>query len=380
VIPTPRLLAHGAAVLALALSASAQVLIQASKDNTLYSDQSGMVSNGKGQHFFVGRNAGMTAYPIRRGLIAFDVAAAIPAGSQITSVQLTLSLSQTISGPIPIQLHRALQDWGEGASDAPGTEGAGDAAEPGDATWVYRFFNTANWSTPGGSFISTASASLPVGQAGFYTWPSTPALVADVQGWLDAPSTNFGWFVRGAESTSDSAKRFDSRENPFPSLRPVLSVTYSAGASVYCLQAKPTSVPGCSAKLTVTNPTLASGAWSTADIARDVSAGTGSSLGIYIYTHGVGIGPSGVSLSVPYGTLCLSGFKRSAPACSPALLAGAQGGVCNVGPMTTAVNCSGGALGIAVGDDVNVQLWYRDPLGTAGGNANFSNAIFYTVQ
>jgi len=33
-----------------------------------------------------------------------------------------------------------------------------------------------------------------------------------------------------------------------------------------------------------------------------------------------------------------------------------------------------------VGDDVNVQLWYRDPTAANGGNANLSNAIFYTVQ
>jgi len=33
-----------------------------------------------------------------------------------------------------------------------------------------------------------------------------------------------------------------------------------------------------------------------------------------------------------------------------------------------------------VGQDVNVQLWYRDPLPGNGGNANFSNAVFYTVQ
>jgi hypothetical protein len=380
VIPAPRFLAHGAAVLALALSASAQVQLGASKDNTLFNDASGLVSNGKGEFFFVGRNAGMSAYPIRRGLIAFDVAAAIPAGSWITSVELTLSMSQTSSGPSTLALHRVLADWGEGLSDAPGTEGAGAAAQAGDATWVHRFFNTSTWSTKGGDLAAAASATLAVDQPGFYTWTSTPALVADVQAWLDAPSSNFGWCLRGAESVVGSAKRFDSRDNIFPSLRPVLSVSYTAGASVYCAQSKPTSVPGCTAKLTVTDPTLASGVWSTADIARDASAGTGSSLGIYIYTHGSGIGISGTSLSVPYGTLCLSGFLRSAPACSPALVSGALGGVCNVGPMTTAVNCSGGALGIAVGDDVNVQLWYRDPKGAAGGDANFSNAIFYTVQ
>jgi hypothetical protein len=377
---TQRFLAHGLAVLALSVPASAQVLIGASKDNTLYNSTAGLVSNGKGEHFFVGRNAGMTAYPIRRGLIAFDIAASVPAGAQITSVELTLNLSQTISGAIPISLHRALQDWGEGASDAPGSEGAGDNAEAGDATWVHRFYNTTNWSTPGGSFVSTASATLAVGAPGFYTWASTPALVADVQGWLDAPATNFGWFVRGAESTSGSAKRFDSRDNVFPSLRPVLKVGFNSGATVYCTQTKPTSVPGCSALLSVNDLTLASGVWSTSNIPRDASAGTGTSLGIYIYTHGVGIGQSGVSQGVPYGTLCLAGFKRSSPACSPALLAGAVGGVCNTGPMTTELDCGGGALGLAVGEDVNVQLWYRDPLASSGGNANFSNALFYTLQ
>ena len=79
---------------------------------------------------------------------------------------------------------------------------------------------------------------------------------------------------------------------------------------------------------------------------------------------------------MPFGTLCLSGFKRSAPACAPAMIAAAAG--CNAGPMNVAVNCNAGALGVAVGEDVNVQLWHRDP--AAAGTANFSNAIFYTVQ
>jgi len=48
--------------------------------------------------------------------------------------------------------------------------------------------------------------------------------------------------------------------------------------------------------------------------------------------------------------------------------------------MNVAINCNGGALGIVVGEDVNAQLWYRDPTSANPGNANFSNAIFYTVQ
>ncbi|HVS19092.1 MAG TPA: hypothetical protein VMT18_10875 [Planctomycetota bacterium] len=35
---------------------------------------------------------------------------------------------------------------------------------------------------------------------------------------------------------------------------------------------------------------------------------------------------------------------------------------------------------LSVGEDVNVQLWYRDPLPSDPGNANLSNLAFYTVQ
>ena len=83
-----------------------------------------------------------------------------------------------------------------------------------------------------------------------------------------------------------------------------------------------------------------------------------------------------MNVTVPFGQLCLSGFKRSAPTCAPAVLAATAG--CNTGTMSLAVNCNGGALGIDVGEGVNVQLWHRDP--TAAGTADFSNAIFYFVQ
>ena len=141
----------------------------------------------------------------------------------------------------------------------------------------------------------------------------------------------------------------------------------------YCFQTKPTSVPGCFATLLATNLSLATGVWTSTNIP---ASAPGAIVGIYIYTDGVGIGQSPINVVVPFGTLCLAGFKRSSPTCAPAVLAGLAG--CNTGTMSLAVNCNGGALGISVGEDVNVQLWHRDP--TAPGTANFSNAIFYTVQ
>jgi hypothetical protein len=145
------------------------------------------------------------------------------------------------------------------------------------------------------------------------------------------------------------------------------------GVTSFCTQTKPTSVAGCFATLTATDTTLATGSWSSTNIPAAAAAAV---VGIYIYTDGVGIGQSAVNLAVPFGTLCLGGFKRSAPTCAPAVIAANAG--CNAGPMNLAVNCNAGALGIAVGEDVNVQLWHRDP--AAAGTANFSNAIFYTVQ
>jgi hypothetical protein len=193
------------------------------KDNTLYEDPTGAQSNGSGERFF----AGFTAIPeIRRGLIAFDVAGAVPPGATIDSVALKLNMSKTIVGVQPVALHRALADWGEGASDAPGEEGIGTFPETGDATWLHTFFPNDFWITPGGDFDPVASASQDVGGNGPYTW-SSATMAADVQTWLDDPAGNFGWVVVGNESTDPTAKRFDTKENTVSSVRPVLTIEFT---------------------------------------------------------------------------------------------------------------------------------------------------------
>src|SRR5690606_21277302 len=96
--------------------------------NTLFDDGSGTTSNGAGQHLFAGRVGGGGGGAIRRGLLAFDVAAMVPAGATITNAALTLNMSKSISGDQSVSLHRTLADWGEAASDAAGDEGMGTAA------------------------------------------------------------------------------------------------------------------------------------------------------------------------------------------------------------------------------------------------------------
>ena len=208
------------------------VTLAPTKDNTLYESADGSLGNGAGQNFFAGRTFQVSG-SVRRGLIAFDVAGSIPAGSTIQATTFTLHMSRTRPGSHPVALHRLLADWGEGTSDAFGGggigqtgEGGGTPATAGDATWKHTFSNTFTWGALGGDFSVTTSASTSVGGTGTYTWTSVQ-MAADVQGWLDNPSTNFGWLLQGNESQGGTAKRFDSRENPTAANRPTLVVQFT---------------------------------------------------------------------------------------------------------------------------------------------------------
>ena len=142
--------------------AQSAVQLTAVKDNTLYEDLGGSLSNGAGDHFFAGRTTGLLGAPlIRRGLLAFNIADSITAGSTIDSVVLRLHMSRTntLVGPNPrtVELRRVLSNWGEGASHAVLQEGQGAPAMPNDATWLHTFFNTTFWSNPGGDFLSNGA-------------------------------------------------------------------------------------------------------------------------------------------------------------------------------------------------------------------------------
>ena len=82
-----------AALLCLAIavagvSAQEPQILQASRDNTPIENSTEDLSNGIGPSFFVGRT-NQSSNSIRRGLIAFDIDDAIPAGSTVTEVKLT---------------------------------------------------------------------------------------------------------------------------------------------------------------------------------------------------------------------------------------------------------------------------------------------------
>ncbi len=215
--------------------AQGRVELEPAKDNTLYQDPTGPRSNGAGTACFTGLDNRSRR---KRALLAFDVAGAIPPGSTVTSVevQLTVVFGAATSFQFFHGLHRMFVDWGEAGSVAPGPgvgsgpgQGAGAEPEIGDATWNHAFWPKRRWGRPGGIFNATAAATATVrgtpGQR--VTFSSTPHLVGDVQAWLDDPSSNFGWMLRGDEFTTGTARAFYTREATVARVRPRLTILYT---------------------------------------------------------------------------------------------------------------------------------------------------------
>jgi hypothetical protein len=200
-------------------TAQTTVQIQSRKDNSMWSP-SGTRSNGSGSHMFAGMDGTGSE---RHALIAFDVASRVPAGARVVDASLSLYCSRwNGASPLRILLHRALADWGEGTSNAPGQEGQGAAATTNDVTWLHRFYPNTFWTTPGGDY-----APVPSGWSDTVYQGNTfrgPGMAADVQSWLDNPSANFGWLLKTQVPNYRDVRRFDTREST--SNRPVLTVTY----------------------------------------------------------------------------------------------------------------------------------------------------------
>jgi hypothetical protein len=200
------------------------LVLTPSKDNTLFESNNGGLSDGVGVHLFTGRtNTGSR----RRALIRFDLSQ-IPAGAKITGVTLTLHISQTVAGIETVAIHGVSADWGEGSSNAGVfRDGNGTSSKTNDATWLHRFFSSTRWTNAGGDFDPSTDASAAADSAGTdIVFNATTAMIARVQGWVDQPSTNFGWIVIGNENASRTTKELDSHESSSVSTRPTLAIDY----------------------------------------------------------------------------------------------------------------------------------------------------------
>lgn len=221
------------AALVPAIASGQQLLVvdvPAGKDGTIYQDATGSIANGSGPQLFIGVTGGGS---VRRTVLQFPVQNHLPPGAHILGAELRLNVSRAMgSATTPVSLHRVGDDWGEGASVAPGEGGSGAPAQAGDVTWLHRFYPGSPWLTTGGDFVSVARASQDVPSLGPVSFGPTRAMIADVQEWADHPSTNFGWMLRSSELVPET-RRFDSREHATITVRPVLRVSFLPPGTAY---------------------------------------------------------------------------------------------------------------------------------------------------
>ena len=209
------------------LFAQQTVSLTPAKDNTIYGNDASL-SNGSGDYLFVGNTNNGHA---RRTLIAFDLTE-LPSDATIESVVLKMDMNKSRAGEHQLSLYRLTRDWGEGSSDASGSEGSGTSAISGeDATWADAYHQLTSWINQGGDFISEVSAIANVDETGLYEWGSTDQLVQDVQNWVNGTNENYGWIMIGDESQSQTAKRFYSRNEGGDS-GPILEVTFQSATSL----------------------------------------------------------------------------------------------------------------------------------------------------
>ena len=224
--PAPRSApALAAASLFMAASAVADsVQLVADRDATLIQPTADETANGAGSALFTGRVGASGGGTIRRGLLRFDVGAAIPAGSVVTGASLALVMVQGQAAVQGVSLHRVAAEWTEGLSASGG--GGGVPPVAGDCTWTMRSWPDLLWSQAGGDFAAAPSATCAVGGTGTFVWSTTIALAADVQAWVDDPGANRGWLLRGNEAVAQTSKSFASREAEDPAVRPSLTVWF----------------------------------------------------------------------------------------------------------------------------------------------------------
>lgn len=216
--------AMAAAVLAVTIAGSGHAAVVTleltpSADTTIF-EESASSASGAGAFSFVGNTAGGVA---RRSLLRFDLSGVAP-DSTVVSATLSIYVNRVSSGleSSAASAHRLLADWGEGASDGS-AGGAGADALAGDATWSHRFWDTdALWASAGGDFAAAPSAVTNLAPSGASTWTGI-GLAADVQAWIHAPQSNFGWILIGNEDVR-SAHRFYASESTATSVRPMLRI------------------------------------------------------------------------------------------------------------------------------------------------------------
>jgi hypothetical protein len=202
-----------------------EVLVEASKDNSIYEE--GELSNGAGQFLFTGvTNQGNK----RRALVKFNPSPMVPEGVSVDSAFLILVPSLVKTDGTTVTIYRLNTSWGEGTANADSQEGKGATASESDATWTKTSIQGDPWVKPGGDFDIEPIASTIV-SLGTDALFGSPLLTLLVNSWIADPTSNHGVIVIGDESENATAIRFNSRDYPEPEVRPMLKLYFQEAAS-----------------------------------------------------------------------------------------------------------------------------------------------------
>ncbi|MDD3080398.1 MAG: DNRLRE domain-containing protein [Paludibacter sp.] len=209
-------------VAALSVSATESYTLTSSKDNTIIESADGSMANSTGLVYIGNIAKGLS---IRRGLFAFDLSE-IPAETVIDSVKFILTFNSASDNTI--EVHKVTSDWGEGTSYSGG--GAGVAATTNDVTWLHSVYNTVSWTTAGGDFESTISATATIASTDASVTFKGTQLTADVQAWIAGTSSNYGWLLKSNDESTASGmieKTYSKETATTDAQKPTLYVYYT---------------------------------------------------------------------------------------------------------------------------------------------------------
>jgi hypothetical protein len=148
-----------------------------------------------------------------RALIRYDLSS-IPATATITSATVRLVKIGGSTTARNVSIHRVTNNWTEGTAGCGGTAGV--------ANWQQRMTATP-WTTAGGDFDATATATLSVGANAAYSFTATSL----VQGWVNSSFSNHGILAKFTTENLNSEIDFASTENGTVANRPQLLVSYT---------------------------------------------------------------------------------------------------------------------------------------------------------
>jgi len=159
-----------------------------------------------------------------RGLIYFDLSS-FPSFDTIVNATLELyyydDIASDPSGRVH-EVHRITASW---------DEGAGNYTVNQNVTWNNRT-TLAAWSTAGGDFAvtATASATIPASPGAWVKWNVT----TDVWDFLNGTYSNYGWLIKDSSEDSATARKvkyWSSEYTGDSSLTPRLVIEYTTAAT-----------------------------------------------------------------------------------------------------------------------------------------------------